>query len=64
MSWKFKRIKFKVPLNLFSNLELFGFYSNYFYSKINYMKKVFEKALKIFEIEKHEQEGLNSKNKN
>ena len=38
MSWKFKRTKYKVPLKLFSNLELFGFYSNYFSPKINDME--------------------------
>ena len=36
MSWEFQRIKFKVLLNLFLNLELFGFYSNYFSPKIKY----------------------------
>jgi hypothetical protein len=34
----FKEIKFKVPLKLFFNLELFGFYSNYFSPKIKYME--------------------------
>ena len=38
MSWEFQRIKFKVPLKLFFNLELFGFYSNYFSPKIKYME--------------------------
>ena len=34
MSWEFQIIKFKVLLNLFFNLELFEFYSNYFSAKI------------------------------
>ena len=38
MSWKFKRIKFKVLLEIIFNLELFGFYSNYFSPKIKYME--------------------------
>ena len=38
MSWKFKRIKFKVLLKIIFNLELFGFYSNYFSPKIKYME--------------------------
>ena len=38
MSWEFQRIKFKVLLNLFFNLELFEFYSNYFSPKIKYME--------------------------
>ena len=33
-----QRIKFKVHLNLFSILELFEFYSNYFSPKIKYME--------------------------
>ena len=36
MSWEFKRIKFKVLLKIIFNLELFGFYSNYFSPKIKY----------------------------
>ena len=38
MSWEFKRIKFKVLLNLFFNLELFEFYSNYFSPKVKSME--------------------------
>ena len=38
MSWKFKRIKFKVLLKINYNLDLFGFYSNYFSPKIKYME--------------------------
>ena len=38
MSWEFKRIKFKVLLEIILNLELFGFYSNYFSPKIKYME--------------------------
>ena len=38
MSWEFQRIKYKVFLELFFNLELFGFYSNHFFSKIKYME--------------------------
>ena len=38
MSWEFQRIRFKVFLELFFNLELFGFYSNYFSPKIKYME--------------------------
>ena len=38
MSWEFKRIKFKVLLEIIFNLELFGFYSNYFSPKIKYLK--------------------------
>ena len=38
MSWESQRIKFRVPLKLFFNWELFGFYSNYFSPKIKYMK--------------------------
>ena len=38
MSWEFQRIKFKVLLNLFFNLELFEFYSNYFSPKIKYIE--------------------------
>ena len=38
MSWKFKRIKFKAPFEIIFNLELFGFYSNYFAPKIKYME--------------------------
>ena len=37
MSWKFKIIKFKDLLEIIFNLELFGFYSNYFSPKIKYM---------------------------
>ena len=38
MSWEFQRIKFKVFLEIIFNLELFGFYSNYFSPKIKYME--------------------------
>ena len=38
MSWEFQRIKFKVLLEIIFNLELFGFYSNYFSPKIKYME--------------------------
>ena len=38
MSWEFQRIKFKVLLEIIFNLELFGFYSNYFPPKIKYME--------------------------
>ena len=38
MSWEFQRIKFKVLLGIIFNLELFGFYSNYFSPKIKYME--------------------------
>ena len=38
MSWEFQRIKFKILLKLFFNLELFGFYSNYFSPKIKYIE--------------------------
>ena len=37
MSWEFQRIKFKVLLGIIFNLELFGFYWNYFSPKIKYM---------------------------
>ena len=33
-----KKLKFKIQLNLFFNLELFEFYSNYFSPKIKYME--------------------------
>ena len=36
MSWEFQRIKFRVLLQIIFNLELFGFYSNYFSPKIKY----------------------------
>ena len=38
MSWKFKRIKLKVPFEIILILELFGFYTNYFSPKIKYME--------------------------
>ena len=38
MSWKFKRIKFIVLLEIIFNLELFGFVSSYFSPKIKYME--------------------------
>ena len=38
MSWEFQRIKFKVLLEIIFNLELFGFFSNYFSPKIKYME--------------------------
>ena len=60
-SWTFQRIKLKVPLKLFwkptFNLELFGFYSNYFYPKIKYM----ENRVKWFPTaEKWREMSLNS----
>ena len=38
MSWEFQRIKFKVLLEIIFNLELFGWYWNYFSPKIKYME--------------------------
>ena len=35
-----KRIKFKVLLEIIFNLELFGFYSNYFSPKIKYIENM------------------------
>ena len=37
-TWKFQRIKCKVPLKIIFNLDLFGFHSNYFSPKIKNME--------------------------
>ena len=38
MSWEFQRSNLKSFLEIIFNLELFGFYSNYFSPKIKYME--------------------------
>ena len=38
MSWEFKKNQIQSPFEIIFNLELFGFYSNYFSPKIKYVE--------------------------